>query len=63
VSDEHKTVYCHQNFMISLHIPFTSNGVLTGSVTEGAGDPFGPVVNPKGGGIRNPREASVSLAY
>ena len=40
-----------------------SNGVLTDSVTEGAGNPFGPVVNPKGGGIRNPREASVSLTY
>ena len=37
-------------------ISFTSNGAV-GSVTEGNGDPLGPVANPKGGGIRYPREA------
>ena len=38
-------------------ISFTSNGALTGSVTGGNGDPAGPVRNPKGGGVRYPREA------
>ena len=42
-------IFCYTK-SIQLCISFTSNGVLTDSVTGGDGDPLGPVVNPKGGG-------------
>ena len=51
-----KSRSCDEARTVSDGISFTSNGVLTDSVTGGDGDPLGPVVNPKGGGVRYPRE-------
>ena len=46
----HVIMHVHKMCMF-IFISFTSNGVLTDSVTGGDGDPLGPVVNPKGGGF------------